>query len=228
MNFRNRPEEHGQSALARVFGEQFEVRAGSAAPQPTRREPVASLSEAPLASAPSATGEAPAQGLNPEALSAGASQPSAPLAGAAQMHPVAAPQLSPEQKPVPAPQVSGAMVESEGKGQLASERVQNPQHPEAAYAVKGQGEKKKEHLGYKMQVAETVCEAVLAPGEPTRNFLMGIVTQPTSSPPLAPSQVFLEQTTVKRPAAGAFQPGRVLNVLSAPGQLLAASDMDEE
>jgi len=28
------------------------------------------------------------------------------------------------------------------------------------------------------QVAETVCEATLAPGEPTRNFIVGLVTHP--------------------------------------------------
>ena len=39
-------------------------------------------------------------------------------------------------------------------------------------------EAKKEHVGYKVQVAETVCEAELAPGEPTRNFITGMVTHP--------------------------------------------------
>ena len=32
--------------------------------------------------------------------------------------------------------------------------------------------------GYKVQVAESVSEATLAPGEPTRNFILGIVTHP--------------------------------------------------
>src|SRR5208282_2443856 len=62
------------------------------------------------------------------------------------------------------------------KERLSSERVQNPHDPDATYAAKGRGEHKKEHVGYKVQVAETVCEAVLAPGEPTRNFISGIVT----------------------------------------------------
>jgi hypothetical protein len=57
------------------------------------------------------------------------------------------------------------VVGPKGKGQLASDRVQNPHDPEATYAVKGQGQQKKEHVGYKIQVAETVSEAVLAPGE---------------------------------------------------------------
>ena len=62
--------------------------------------------------------------------------------------------------------------------QLSSARVQNPHEPEATYAVKGKGEQKKEHVGYKVQVAETVLEASLAPGEPTRNFIVGMVTHP--------------------------------------------------
>src|SRR5688572_2849576 len=62
------------------------------------------------------------------------------------------------------------------KQELSSERVQNPHDPDATYAVKGQGEQKKEHVGYKVQVAETVSETPLAPGEPTNNFIVGMVT----------------------------------------------------
>jgi transposase len=69
-----------------------------------------------------------------------------------------------------------AAPQPKAKEQLGSERVQNPHDPEATYASKGKGEQRKEHVGYKVQVAETVCEAVLAPGEPTRNFVVGILT----------------------------------------------------
>lgn len=62
------------------------------------------------------------------------------------------------------------------KEQLSSERVQNPHDPDATYAAKGTGQQKKEHVGYKVQVAETVNEVVLAPGEPTGNFISGILT----------------------------------------------------
>jgi transposase len=128
--------------LARVFGEQFEVRVGSAAPPTQSQEPAAAVSPAPVP-------------------------------------PVAeSPQPSPEQNPAPQLPESSAVVEPKGKGQFASDRVQNPHDPEATYAVKGQGEHKKEHLGYKVQVAETVCQATLAPGEPTANFIVGMVTQP--------------------------------------------------
>jgi transposase len=63
------------------------------------------------------------------------------------------------------------------KQELDSERVQNPHDPDATYAAKGQGEQKKEHVGYKVQVAETVKETPLARGEPTNNFIVGLVTQ---------------------------------------------------
>jgi hypothetical protein len=56
--------------------------------------------------------------------------------------------------------------------------VQNPHEPDATYGAKGEGEQKKEHVGYKVQIAETVCEATLTAGEPTRNFIVGIVTHP--------------------------------------------------
>jgi Transposase DDE domain/Transposase domain (DUF772) len=69
-----------------------------------------------------------------------------------------------------------AIVEPKAKELLTSERVQNPHDPEATYSVKGKGEKQMEHVGYKVQIAETVCEAVLAPREPTRNFIVGILT----------------------------------------------------
>ena len=121
--------------LARVFSEQFEVRAGSAVP------PSESL---------------PAPVLSPPAA------------------------LAPQPAPAPAPAAQGAgpVVGPKDKGQLPSDRVQNPHDPEATYAVKGQGQQKKAHVGYKVQVAETVCEATLAPREPTRNFIVGVVTHP--------------------------------------------------
>lgn len=75
-------------------------------------------------------------------------------------------------------EMSEAQATPKSKADLSSDRVQNPHDPEATYAVKGEGQKKKEHVGYKVQVAETVTQAELAPGEPTRNFLTGIVTHP--------------------------------------------------
>ena len=73
-------------------------------------------------------------------------------------------------------EISQAEAAPKGKGTLNSDRVQNPHDPETTYAVKGEGAKKKEHVGYKVQVAETVTQVELGPGEPTQNFLTGIVT----------------------------------------------------
>jgi transposase len=72
--------------------------------------------------------------------------------------------------------VGTGVAQPKTKEQLSSERVQNPHDPDATYAAKGTGQQKKEHVGYKVQVAETVNEAVLAPGEPTGNFISGILT----------------------------------------------------
>jgi len=69
-----------------------------------------------------------------------------------------------------------AALAPKSKESLDSGRVQNPHDPDATYAAKGQGEKKKEQVGYKVQVAETVTETVLASGEPTDNFITGMVT----------------------------------------------------
>lgn len=73
-------------------------------------------------------------------------------------------------------EVVATTPQPKAKEQLDSGRVQNPHDPDATYAAKGMGEQKQEHVGYKVQVAETVTEKVLAPGEPTTNFLTGIVT----------------------------------------------------
>ena len=69
------------------------------------------------------------------------------------------------------------VARARGKGELDSDRVQNPHDPDATYTTKGQGAQQKSHVGYKAQVAESVVEATLEPGEPTRNFITGIATQ---------------------------------------------------
>jgi transposase len=69
-------------------------------------------------------------------------------------------------------------IRPKDKEEVATTCVRNPHDPEATYSVKGQGQQKREHVGYKVQVAESLCEAALSPGEPTRNFIVGIVTHP--------------------------------------------------
>ena len=117
------------------------------------------------------------------------------------------------------------MVVPKGKGQLASNRVQNPHDPDVTYAVKGQGQHKKECTGYKVQVAESVCEATLAPGEPTHNFLMGIVTQPAyQSDEAGDEQMEAEQAAMgldKPPVKyvdGAYVSGKKLAEAQAQGR----------
>jgi DDE family transposase/transposase-like protein DUF772 len=58
--------------------------------------------------------------------------------------------------------------------------VQNPHDPEAQWATKGQGKHRKEHVGYKVQVAETVRETTANKGEPTANFITAVVAQPAT------------------------------------------------
>jgi len=183
--------------LARVFAEQFELQAGQAAPAVQEKIAVAARGAPALSEALAAA--VPGLSVPPEA--------NATQAQAATSHPIPSPKeeapraaaqavpVAPQVTPVPNVEgsvtgppkedptqgqaaVNGAVIQPKEKKQLASDRVQNPHDPEATYSVKGQGEKKKEHVGYKVQVAETVCEADLTAGEPTRNFIMGIVTHP--------------------------------------------------
>lgn len=146
--------------LKRVFGEQFEVRAGQAAPK--ENEPVTcSPTTSPSTDEVTAEeAEEPAVAATPAIGPATTSVPAAPVG------------------PSEATGQASVVIEPKGKGQFESNRVQNPHDPDATYAVKGQGQQKKEHVGYKVQVAESVSEITLAPGEPTRNFITGIVVHP--------------------------------------------------
>lgn len=99
-------------------------------------------------------------------------------------------------------EVVGAAEQVQHRKVLSSDRVQNPHEPEARYAAKGQGKQKKEHVGYKIQVAETAVEAQLSPGEPTRNFLTGMVTHPAQES----DQVGAEKMAVEQEAMGLEKP----------------------
>jgi hypothetical protein len=147
--------------LGRVFGEQFDVVGGQAAPSAQEKAVVETEGPPtpPTASEAGAAEAAPAVPASPSEESPG------PGAGAGDQPELGLSAVGAVEVVVP-----------KGKGQLSSDRVQNPHDAEATYAVKGQGAQKKEHVGFKIQVAETANEAVLAPGEPTRNYLTGIVT----------------------------------------------------
>jgi hypothetical protein len=181
--------------LARVFGEQFEVPANRTS-APAQQKIVVSACDEPSATAVAETGASPATEAGPtaaqatpgSALAVPSTQAPAVSTAAAVTPPVpeAAPvaQAGPvagqdPDNPTPAQAgLSAPVIQPKDKKELASDRVQNPHEPEATYSVKGQGENKKEHVGYKVQVAESVCEATLARGEPTRNFILGIATHP--------------------------------------------------
>jgi hypothetical protein len=74
--------------------------------------------------------------------------------------------------------------------------VHNPHEPEAQWAAKGVGRHKKEGVGYKAQVAESLDDTPLAPGEPTRQFITAIVTQPA----IASDEAGLELVTQEQQA----------------------------
>lgn len=178
--------------LARVFAEQFEVQASKPIPTPLEKVPLAPEelparpqpaespeSEVDSGEVPPAAKEEPAPLTEPEFfVTAASSQPAAsPQEEASpKVDSSARGQAEPSQGERTAPPAE--VVQPKDKKQLASNRVQNPHEPEATYAAKGQGDQKKEHVGYKVQVAETVSEATLVPGEPTRNFIVGMVTHP--------------------------------------------------
>lgn len=149
--------------LKRIFGEQFEVSAGQASVLEQEKEPV--VGEGAPGSLPIPDGGVETGAIDPER------PPLAEGSACREAETGAQTEFGAEAMAGSAP------IEPKGKGQLSSDRVQNPHDPEATYAVKGQGAQKKEHVGYKVQVAESVSEGVLEPGEPTRNFILGMVTQ---------------------------------------------------
>jgi len=151
----SKPQAH---LLARVFEEQFELLPGGAGPLARDKEPVSAVVVPDLAGPQS---PALTQGTSTEA-----SADAQPAAGSG----ASQPELTPP--------ASSAEVHPRDKDQVPTTCVRNPHDPEATYSVKGQGHQKREHVGYKVQVAETVCEATLAVGEPTRNFIVGMVTHP--------------------------------------------------
>jgi transposase len=71
--------------------------------------------------------------------------------------------------------------------------VHNPHDPQAQWAAKGQGKHRKEHVGYKIQVAESVSVQPLAKNEPTRSFLTAVVTQPATASDKAGAQLVEQQ-----------------------------------
>jgi hypothetical protein len=77
--------------------------------------------------------------------------------------------------------------------------VKNPHDPDAQWSRKG---KETDWVGYKVQVAETVIDQPLQPGEPTRSFVTAMATQPaTGSDEAGMQQVREEQADSGLPLA---------------------------
>jgi len=79
------------------------------------------------------------------------------------------------------------------KTQIPATPVQDPHEPEAQWCTKKTGDAKKEWVGYKAQVAETVPEGPLQKGEPTPALITGIVTQPATGSDEAGMAEMLQQ-----------------------------------
>ncbi len=77
----------------------------------------------------------------------------------------------------------------------SSGALHNPHDPEAQWSAKGHGKRKKDWMGYKLQVAETVGEHPQEEAEPTEQFITAVVTQAaTRSDEAAMEQVFEEHS----------------------------------
>jgi hypothetical protein len=103
--------------------------------------------------------------------------------------------------------------------------VQNPHDPEAEWCTKRTGEGKKEWVGYKMQVAETVPDQPVGKGELTHSFITSIVTQTaTGSDEVGLEQTFQEQAEMglDKPSElytdGAYISGKLLAAAQAEGR----------
>lgn len=83
--------------------------------------------------------------------------------------------------------------------------LHNPHEPEAQWAAKGCGKRRKEHVGYKVQVAESVHTDPLDKAEPTRSFLTGISTQPAS----ASDEAGAEQVQQEQAVMGVEKPSEL-------------------
>ena len=113
------------------------------------------------------------------------------------------------------------------KTEIPATPIQNPHDPEAQWCTKKTGDAKKEWVGYKTQVAETVPEGPLEKGEPTPAFITGIVTQPaTGSDEAGLGQMLKQQAEMglEKPCElyvdGAYVSGQALAEASAEDRQL--------
>ena len=89
-----------------------------------------------------------------------------------------------------------------GRRQHGSGSIVNPHDPEAQWRRKG---KTKSWTGYQVQVAETAAEQAVGPGEPTRQFVTAVETQPAT----ASDEAGMEQVLVAQHATGRARPSEL-------------------
>ena len=205
--------------LARVWEEEFEWVPPSVTAQPSASAPPGWIS-APVtsqAAAASALAEPAAPAVVPPpsggALAATATPGPVSTAAAAQ-EPAAGPALSPPTSPgppnpAPPPTTPNPLPATPNptaipalclrpKAHAPAGAVHNPHEPEAQWAAKGVGRHKKEGVGYKVQVGESLDDTPLAAGEPTRQFITAMVTQPA----IASDEAGLEEVAAEELAMG--------------------------
>lgn len=218
------PEGRKVRLLARVWEEEFEwVPTGEAAkpsasapptwvtaPVTNQTAPSAALAEpmAPLVLPPS-SGQALGVGTTPGPVPAATVAEPPPTPPALSSPPPTSPGPSETAPPSEAPDCLPAAPASTAtalilrpKATAPAGAVHNPYEPEAQWAAKGVGCHKKEGVGYKVQVAESVDDTPLAPGEPTRQFITAIPTQPA----IASDEAGLELVAAEQLAMGQESP----------------------
>jgi hypothetical protein len=95
--------------------------------------------------------------------------------------------------------VFAEQFEVSAKGELrpvavhATGVVKSPHDPDAQWSAKGHSPDRKEWIGYKVQVAESIPEEAVQKGEPPGNFLTSMVTQSATESEDAGLQAVLEQ-----------------------------------
>jgi hypothetical protein len=195
--------------LARVWEEQFALTSATPSAQPEEGKKPSAWITAPAASEPaSLSAAAKAAALTVLPMPDPVSLAATPAPRATTLTPVppasvslgttATPTgVSERQSEVQLPTAMPAPI-LQPKANAPAGAVHNPHEPEAQWAAKGAGAHKKEAVGYKVQVAESLDDTLLAPGEPTRQFITAMVTQPG----IGSDEAGLEQVAAEKLAMG--------------------------
>lgn len=224
--------------LARVWEEEFEwVPAGGAAkpsaatpsawitapatsqaaPSPALAEPVVPAVLPPPSGGASVAGTT----LGPIPTAAVPEQPPTPptLSPAISFGPLeAAKPTGVPDSTLAAPATTATALILQPKATAPAGAVHNPYEPEAQWAAKGVGRHKKEGVGYKVQISESLDDTPLVPGEPTRQFITAMPTQPA----IASDEAGLELVAAEKRVMGQEVPlARYVDAAYISGEKLA-------